>query len=320
LAGSSEWEQEKPLDSAQREADEKTAVIEQQIKALDEILTGALQLPPWSFERLMVSSKEARFDPGQLGRALPAPAWEDFAPERPSGLRRFLGGAVRYKRRLAAARTRFAAAESDHQHAESERQQALAVANARYHREVTQERARAAKRNAFVARRRTAFAAGDPEAVEWFVGGVLHASRYPDGFPRQHQVTYSPENREVAVEFELPPQDVVPSARAYRYLATRDAVEPLPRPAGEIRQRHQRLAASVALRTLHEIFTATPPDVVERVAFDGRVTSVDPATGKPARQHLLSVSVARPAFDDLVLAAVDPIACLDHLNALVSPR
>jgi restriction system protein len=313
-------EQERPLESAQREADEKTAAIEQQVKALDEILTSALKLPPWTFERLVVSAKEPRFDPGPLGRALPAPAWTDFAPERPGGLRRLLGGAIRHKRRLAAARTRYEAALSDHQHAESERQQALAAARARHHREVTQERARAAKRNTLVSRRRSAFTAGDPEAVEWFVGGVLHASRYPDGFPRQHQVTYRPATREVAVEFELPPQDVVPSVRGYRYLVTRDAIEPLPRPASEIRQRYQRLVANVALRTLHEIFSATLPGVVEAVAFDGRVTTVDPATGRPARHQLLSVSVARSAFDDLVLASVDPVVCLEHLNAPVSPR
>jgi restriction system protein len=57
---------------------------------------------------------------------------------------------------------------------------------------------------------------------------------------------------------------------------------------------------------------------VETVVFDGRVTTVDPATGKPTRQQLISASVARSTFDDLVLASVDPVACLEHLNAPVS--
>jgi restriction system protein len=323
LAGNPEREQEEArqqrLESAQQAAQEKTAAVEQQVKVLDEILASALALPPWSFERLVASPKEQPFDPGPLGPALPAPAWEDFAPARPAGLRRFLRGAVRYKSQLAEARARLAAAQSEHQRAEAERQQALAAAKARHHREITQERARAAKRNAYMARHRSAFAAGNPESVEWFIGGVLHASRYPDGFPRQHQVTYRPENREVAVEFQLPTQDVVPSVRGYRYLMTRDAVEPLPRPASEIGQRYQRLVSSIALRTLHEIFSATVPAVVEAVAFEGKVTVTDPATGKPARQHLLSVSATRSAFDDLVLAAVDPVACLEHLNTPVSP-
>jgi restriction system protein len=74
------------------------------------------------------------------------------------------------------------------------------------------------------------------------------------------------------------------------------------------------------LRTLHEIFAATPGDVVEAVVFNGRVSTTDRATGKPVRPHLLSVSAERAAFMDLVLAAVEPAACLKRLNALVSPN
>jgi restriction system protein len=168
--------------------------------------------------------------------------------------------------------------------------------------------------------RQAAFTAGDPEAVEWFVGRVLDASRYPRGFPHGYQVAYRPENRDVVVEFELPPRQVVPDVRGYRFVKTRDVIEPLPRPQNEIRQRYKRLIACVALRTLHEIFTATPPEVVEAVVFNGRLSTIDRATGKPARPHLLSVSAERPVFEDLVLAAVEPAACLTRLNALVSPN
>jgi restriction system protein len=317
LTGNPEWEQENARQHHLDAAHEKTAAIEEQVKVLDEILTSALALPPWSFERLVASPKEPRFDPGPLGAAVPPPDWEAFAPARPTGLRRFLGGGARYKSELAQARARFAAAEADHQRAESQRQQALAVAKARHHREITQERAKAAKRNAYMARHRSGFAAGSPESVEWFVAGVLHASRYPDGFPRRHQVAYRAASREVAVDFEFPPQDVVPPVRGYRYLMTRDGIEPLPRPVNEIRQRYQRLISSITLRTLHEIFGATSSGVVEAVAFDGHVTTADPATGKPSRELLISVSVTRPAFGDLVLGAVDPVACLTRLGALV---
>jgi restriction system protein len=148
---------------------------------------------------------------------------------------------------------------------------------------------------------------------------VLRASKYPDGFPRDYRVVYRPERREVAVDFELPARRVVPSARAYRYVKARDVIEPVPRPDGEISQCYERLVACVALRTLHEIFGATPPDLVQAVAFTGRVGTVERATGKPLRPEVLSVSAERLGFEDLVLAAVDPVACLGHLNALVSP-
>ena len=126
---------------------------------------------------------------------------------------------------------------------------------------------------------------GDAEAVQWFVDCVLRASKYPDGFPREYQLAYRPEQREIAVDYELPPRLVVPSARAYRYVKPRDVIESVPRAESEISQCHERLVSCVALRTLHEIFTATPPDVVRAIAFTGRVSTVDRATGKPLRRR-----------------------------------
>ena len=55
------------------------------------------------------------------------------------------------------------------------------------------------------------------------------------GFPRQYQVAYRPENRDLVVEFELPPQEVIPKERGYRYVKSRDVIEPLPRPKAEIK-------------------------------------------------------------------------------------
>jgi len=279
------------------------------------VLTSVLPLPPMSFDRLMATPRTPPFDPGLLGVAATGPQWSDFAPAEPGALRRLLGGAARYKRQAAQAQVRFEAAEQQHQQHESQRQQALAVAKAKYHGKVTEERGRAAARNAHVARRQSAFAAGAAEAVEWFARCVLKASRYPDGFPREYQVAYEPERRNVAVEFELPPQHVVPSVRTYRYVKARDAIEPVPRPDHEIRQRYERLISAIALRTMHEIFSATAPDVVRAVSFTGYVSTTDRVTGKPVRPCLLSVSAERPVFEDLVLAEVEPAACLAGLGA-----
>jgi restriction system protein len=309
--------QQEHLESQQRAAEEKTAAVLQRMKMLDEVLTSVLPLRPLSFGQLMAAPRTPDFDPGPLGPLLPAPDWNDFAPVPPAGLGRFVGALARQGRQVAEARARFEAAQADHRHAESRRRQALAAAKARHDRKVTEERAKAVARNAYVTGRQAAFAAGDAEAVQWFAGCVLRASKYPDGFPREYQVTYRPEHRDVAVDFELPPRRVVPAARAYRYVKARDVIEPLPRPESEITQCYERLLSCVALRTLHEIFSATPPDVVRVIAFTGRVSAVDRATGKPLRPEVLSVSAERSVFNDLVLATVDPAVCLARLNALI---
>jgi restriction system protein len=80
--------------------------------------------------------------------------------------------------------------------------------------------------------------------------------------------------------------------------------------------RRLRLISCVALRTLHEIFSATAPDVVRAVSFAGYVNTTDRASGKPVRPQLLGVSAERPVFEDLVLAEVEPAACLAGLGAV----
>jgi restriction system protein len=254
------------------------------MERLDDILTSALRREPFSFERLMVTAAVPPFEPGALGVAAVAPSWEDYAPARPGGIGRVVR---RYGAQLAAARERFAAAEAEHRRQEAERQRALAMAKAKYDRAVTEHRAKLVKRNALVAQRRKEFEAGDPAAVEWYVGRLLAASPYPEEFPRGHQVGYT--DRRVTVEFELP------SAEA-------------------------ELAARIALRTVHEIFGATPAELVDTVVFHGRVNAAHPATGQPDRTYLLSFMAGRKAFAELNLATVDPVACVMHLSEGRQPQ
>lgn len=305
-------------DDLERAARDKTAAVERQIKALDEMLATGLRRPSVTFESLQIPPAAAEFDPGPLGTAHSEPRWSEFAPAHRAGPGR-LFRAGRHRREISAARARFDAARDEQLRQETERQRAIGVAKAKHDREVTEQRAEAAKHNMRVAGRQEAFARREAQAVEWFVGRVLQASPYPDVFPRDHTVAYRPENRDVVIEFELPPKRIVPSVRVFRYLRTHDTVESLARPQDEIKQRYRTLICAVALRTLHEIFAATPAEVIEAVVFNGRVSSVDRATGKPFRPHLVSVCAERAAFGELVLAAVEPVACLTHLNAIISP-
>jgi restriction system protein len=304
------------LAAQQQTADNRTATLDKQIRKLEALLTSALSIKPLSFAQLTLPEVPATFDASVLGQAATAPDWASFAPSEPTGLSRVFGGKGRHERAVAEARARFDSATTAHQRAESDRERALADARAAHHQQLAADLQRMAK----IRERHASFTSGDAESVEWFVGRVLDASRYPDGFPHEYQIAYRPENRDVVVEFELPPQKVVPESRGWRYIKVRDTLEALPRPQAEIKQRYKRLIACVALRTLHEIFAATPPEVVEAVVFNGRLEAIDRATGKPERPHLLSVSAERSAFEDLVLEAVEPAACLIRLNALVSPN
>lgn len=310
--------QQEYLDSQEQDADERTAAVRERVNNLQDVLTSVLALPPMSFDRLMVTAATPPFDPGPLGAAEPAPDWLDFAPPAPTGLARFLRRTARFRRQTAQARGRFEAAKTEHGQREQQRQHDLAAAVAKYHAKLSEARARAAARNAYIASRQSAFTRGEADSVAWFGRCVLKASRYPAGFPHAYQVGYDRSARTVTVEFELPPRDVVPTVLGYRYVKARDVIEPVPRPEDAIGACHERLICAIALRTMHEIFSATAPDVVKAVSFTGYLSTTDQATGKPVRPHLLAVSAERAVFQDLVLAEVEPSACVAGLNERTS--
>jgi restriction system protein len=228
------------------------------------------------------------------------------------------GGSARYMREEAAAREAYEHECARHAAAESDRRRQLAERR-RAHDRQTAEAARAvAEHNAGVDQFEREFRACEPDAVAQFLTLVLDASVYPDGFAHRTRALYRPEPREVVVEYELPPQSVIPVERDYKYVQTGDKIRTTGRPVKEIKDRYARLIAMVALRTIDEVFAADQAGVVGAVTFNGHVSTKDRATGQPVRPCLISVSSQHELFDTFVLADLDPVACLRKLNALVS--
>ncbi|MBO3748367.1 hypothetical protein J5X84_20015 [Streptosporangiaceae bacterium NEAU-GS5] len=225
------------VEGRQALAEQKTAELGSRVEELDVVLTSVLTAKPLTFDRLTVVAPRVPFAPGQLGVAEAAPDWTGYAPIPPGGFAKIFGGQARYERNVAVARQEFESAVALHKEREQQRLRALGVAKAAHDREVAAVQERVASENTRVEAMRRGFAEGRPEAVEWFVGKVLGGSRYPVGFPQEYQVGYRPENRDILLEFELPPQSVVPEVRGYKYVKARDAVDPVPRSATEVRQR-----------------------------------------------------------------------------------
>jgi len=168
-----------------------------------------------------------------------------------------------------------------------------------------------------------AFNARGAEAFVDVIQQALATSVYPDGLEGSCAAHYVPESRELWVEYELPRQEVIPAVSGYRYLKTKDAIQPDPRKKPEIDKLYENLIARVALRTLAEAFDVAPVTLVSGIVFNGYVSAKDRTTGKAIRPLLLSVHADREPFGEIVLdePELDPKACLTaYLNAVVSPH
>jgi restriction system protein len=303
------------------EAARMGAAVRARAAELETILPAGIRSKPFlTFSSLKRSLRYPAFDAGGLERQLPRPLWEQFAPTPPSGLGKLLGGTARFEQQEARAREAYAEAGRQHAAAESDRRARLEERRSAYSQAAAVRAAEVATHNAEVDQYQADYLAGDPGTVAEFCMLALGSSVYPPGFPHRTRVLYRPEPRELVVEVELPPESLIPVDRDYKYVATRDAIDSLPRAEKEIKERYRVLIAQVALRTIHESFMSDPHGMIDLVTFYGHVSTTDPATGQPARPLLLQASAQRELFGTFVLASLDPVQCLYRLNALVSPH
>lgn len=327
-------EQQRKVDERERAAGEarqrdedaaaRTRAVERRITELERLLRSSLARDP----RVSLDSLRRRvavppLDLGELAIPVPAPEWGEFEPEPVRGLRRMFGGQQRYETAVDAARQEFQRAQEDHRLREDQRSKQVADARRAYQRRVAEAEREVAAHNAHIDEVAAGLSENDRFAVSEYIQAVLDLSPYPAGFPAERSAGYVPESSLLAVEWYLPPVDVVPEQKAFRHIKTRKAIEPVARPPAEIRLIYQSVIAQIALRTLREVFGSSPDEMISTVVFNGRVHAIDPVTGQKIRPHLITLRATREQFSKLVLdePKLKPVECVRrHFFADVSPH
>ena len=306
------------------EAAAKTAAIARRVAELEGLLRSSLTWDPRiSFASLRRGVAVPPLDLGPLATPIPAPDWSDFMPDSPSGLRRMFGGAKRYQDAYVQAESGFAQAQQEHKGQEVARLRKVAEARATWERKAAEARERVEAHNAHIEKLAAGFRDHDRLAVSEYVQIVLDRSLYPADFPTRRHAGYVPESSLLAVEWYLPTFDIVPQDRGFRHIKTRKVVEPTVRPPGETRRLYQSVIAQIALRTLREVFAATPEDMISTVVFNGHVDTVDPATGRRIQPPLITLRATLDKFRELVLdePRFNPVECIRrHFFADISPH
>lgn len=304
-------------------AADRTSAITTTVDELEAILHATLEIDDRiDFDSLRLSDEFPSFQPPpDLMRPTFEPQRESFTSEIqvPGFWARLIPGAdARYQEKLRLADVRYEAALADYRHAENARANALYKANAEYEANRAAAVSKATQRNTEVAEFEAAYLRGDMDSIIAYNNMVLERSEYPPGLPQAFRIAYQLASRELVVDYELPLATIIPTATEVRYVKTKDAFEEKPRKPADIRELYQKLVASIALRTTHEVFEADCGQHLDVVTFSGFVNAVDPATGRDIRPYLISVRATRTEFEKLDLARVDPRVCVRNLGASVS--
>ncbi len=316
---------EKHLAELAQNAADQNAELAERVAELRSVLEHTLAVDDAiSFDSLRQSTDYPAFQiPADLSKPISEPQKSDYLSvvRKPTGLGGMLGITRKaYEKLLAEAEAQY---ETDYRvfvAARTAREASITLKETEYEEQCKAALADAQRTNQEVDELTRLYQASDPQAIITYNAMVLERSEYPDGFPQEFRLAYVPESKELVVEYEMPPVDVIPTVADYRFAKSKGAIEEVARKAAEIKELYQDVVAAVALRTIHEVMEADQPGHVTLVTFNGFVSTVDPTTGRDVRPCLISVRVTRDRFSELNLARVDKRSCLRNLGAQVSPR
>lgn len=303
------------------QVDVQNEQLEQDVARLNNLLVEALANDPFlDLNTLKEPPNFPSFNPGELLVATFAPpTLYTYLPPEPTGIQKMLPGTKeKYAQQVARAQALYNAHFTAYSQREAERQQRLMEAQRNHERQVAEARQRLAAQHAEINAFQQELVAASPSAIVNYFTMVLEASDYSEGFPQHAKIAYVPESKQLVVEYDLPPLDVVPQMSAYKYTKTKDAVTETARPLAQRKALYTSVVAQVTLRTLYELFKADRMKYLSNIVFNGYVSSIDKGTGRPMRTCVVTVRASRETFMQLNLSQVDPQACLTVLNASVS--
>jgi restriction system protein len=159
-----------------------------------------------------------------------------------------------------------------------------------------------------------------PSSIVEYCDMVLSNSEYPDSFPQEFELDYNENNKTLLVEYLLPSLNQLPTLKEVKYVQTKDEFKEIYLTETALNKLYDNLLYQITLRTIHELFEADYIDAVNSIVFNGRVRSIDKATGKEVEACILSVQTLKQEFEEINLAQVDSKLCFKNLKGIGSSK
>ena len=149
---------------------------------------------------------------------------------------------------------------------------------------------------------------------------VLNNSEYPNSFPQNFELEYSPDNKLLIVEYELPSKECFPQVKEVKYIASRKTLKETPISESALNKMFDEAIYKISLRTIHELFEADTANALEAISFNGWVNSINKATGKEETNCIVSIQATKEEFMEIDLSRVDPRTCFRRLKGVASSK
>jgi restriction system protein len=260
------------------------------------------------------------FQAGALSLPEPAPDLDDFLPPPPSFLQRvipFLKSA--YERARDEATARYDNAREAHAQREKDRISKLSLLKIEHDAVLMANRRHADEQNSALEEIAERYRAAEVDGVEAMAEIALAMDDLSD-IESTSRAVYEKSSKRLVVERQLPTADIVPAAESVRYIKSSNEFAERKRSTASMKTIYNRLCAGIVVRTLRAITLADVADTIETIVVNGYVDTIDPATGRPTRPTLLSVSASAEEVRNLEISSLDPVACLKRFGCEDQPQ
>jgi restriction system protein len=328
----------------QAEAESRTAQAIDAFEQIDALLAATLEVDDYvDIDSLKQVAQHPPFKRDDLQTPIPQPRLEQppaeptfVAPPAPTGMSKLFKGG-KYSDEYAQAQSAWAEKHKhwahyvqhvlpvknaklleDYAAAEQKRAEQLAAALASYKADCAERERSVAEANEKLDAFKNKLAAGDPEAINEYIGIVLGNSVYPEAFEVDYEFEFDAELGELTVAVIIPPPTAVPNVKAFKYIAKTGEIRETACTQKEQRDRYNAAVAAVAIRTFHEVFESDREGRIQTISLTVQTETVNPATGLNESFPFVAAAADREEFSRFDLRNVDPAQTLTHMRSQVS--
>ena len=151
------------------------------------------------------------------------------------------------------------------------------------------------------------FKAGESADIEKYISLFLDHIDIPLDYDKSYDVEYEPSSKRLIVEMMLPVVDDIPKLKSVQYIKTRHEIKENEYSDSYLQKKYDSVVYQIVLLVFHSVFSITSPySLIDAISINGRINTVDKATGQTIEPCILSVASSRSDFQSLNLSAVDP--------------
>lgn len=152
----------------------------------------------------------------------------------------------------------------------------------------------------------TSYQHGDAAAIEHFTSILLERVVYPFDYDRSVEAEYSQDTSNLIIDVLFPNLEDLPRLKAVSYVKSKNEFKNTFYSDSYMKKKYDSVIYQMVLQILYDVFQKVNAVEIDAVTLNGKVQTVDKATGKNIQPYILSVRVSRQDFEEINLEAVDP--------------